>query len=216
MAFLETATSLKAERPEGLAPVHAAHWLGDAIVLVQGYIEGSTLAALIPDGSGFGETPNEALGFLRTLFATVERLHESDYAHGDLKPDNIVVAADGRPTLIDPIDFAAGIDGEISTTAYAPASGNRFERDRFALLKIAEELFAKSGMDPEDAKPLALAIFEVREKVPKLATLQPVMEAMDNVETTIRQRAEGKAEAAGCGISKMPRAGLGRCSCAVV
>lgn len=197
LAFLETATSLKADRPEGLAPVHAAHWLGDAIVLVQGYIEGSTLAALIPDGSGFGETPNEALGFLRTLFATIERLHESDYAHGDLKPDNIVVAADGRPTLIDPIDFAAGVDGEISTTAYAPASGNRFERDRFALLKIAEELFAKSGMDPEDAKPLALAIFEVREKVPKLATLQPVMEAMDNVETTIRQRAEGKAEAAG-------------------
>lgn len=65
------------------------------------------------------------------------------------------------------------------------------------MLKIAEELFAKSGMDPEDAKPLALAIFEVREKVPKLATLQPVMEAIDNVETTIRQRAEGKAEPAG-------------------
>lgn len=124
LACLETATSLKADRPEGLAPVHAAHWLGDAVVLVQGYIEGSTLAALIADGSGFGETPNEALGFLRTLFATVERLHESDYAHGDLKPDNIVIAADGRPTLIDPIDFAAGVDGEISTTAYAPASGN--------------------------------------------------------------------------------------------
>src|ERR1700738_1880933 len=40
---------------------------------------------------------------------------------------------------------------------------------------------AKSGLDAEDARPLALSISNCRDKVPQLATLQPVMEAIDLV-----------------------------------
>jgi hypothetical protein len=63
----------------------------------------------------------------------------------------------GQPPLTGwggPLEAARGsrrTDGEISTSAYAPPFGNRFERDRFALLRIAEEILDGAGLDDEDA-----------------------------------------------------------------
>jgi hypothetical protein len=193
LAFLDTAASLKADRPAGLASIFAVHWLGDAIVLVQEYVEGETLASLLAARPGFCDDPSQGLKFVQAMFAVVERLHENDFAHGDLKPDNIVVDSEARIKLIDPIDFSPAADGDISTTAYAPPSGNRFERDRFALLRIAEEILDGSGLDGEDARPIALAISDCREKPPKLTTLQPVSDALDAVLKTIEERTVGAA-----------------------
>lgn len=195
LAFLETAASLKTDRPAGLALILAVHWLGDAIVLVQEFVQGKTLTSLLASREEFCSGPAQSLQFVLALLGTLEKLHENGYAHGDLKPDNIVVGPEQQIKLIDPIDFAPAADGEISTTAYAPQSGNRFERDRFALLKITEEILDGSGLDGEDARPIALAISDCRDKVPKLATLQPVSEALDLASKRLAAMAAGAARA---------------------
>lgn len=177
LSFLRRAANMMADKPSGVAQVRGVFWLGDSLVLVQAWIEGKSLDSILTGANEFGDGIS-ALFLCSKLVAIVDALHEQDMAHGDLKPANIVIDAEGSPHLIDVLDFSPRVDGEISTSAYAPESGNRMERDRFALTKLTEEILAASDLAPTEGAVIASAIRDCREKSPALTTLLPLHEAL--------------------------------------
>lgn len=189
LAFLQRAADLKADRPTGLPLIRDVLWLGDALVVAQNWVDGRTLSEMLASPDEKIGSFSGALEFVAQLIATVEGLHARGFSHGDLKPDNIVVTPQGEPILIDALDFSPRADGDRISTAYAPETGSRFERDRYGLTVIAEELFAKLAIDGTAAVEIAAAIRDCRQKEPVLSTLLPLRDAIENI---IRKSAAAK------------------------
>lgn len=179
LAFLEKAAAAKSDRPVGLPAVREVLWLGDAVAIVQDWVEGPTLTEVLTRPSEDFRTPVAALSFIARLARTVELLHDSGRGHGDIAPANIIVTTDNTPVLIDALDFSPRSDGERITLAYAPSSGSLFERDRFAVTKIAEDVFKCVPLEIGDAKGIATSIAECREKEPRLSTLLPLLDQVE-------------------------------------
>jgi serine/threonine protein kinase len=180
LAFLEHAQQLVEAPPQGCARLLDVHWTGDAIALIQEYVPGNTLAESLGK-----ETLQEAagtIGLLLKLVDVVENLHGRTVAHGDIKPDNIIVAeSDGEvaPILIDMVDYSSGKDGSRRSRAYSPASGGRFERDRYAVTKIAEELLVRVDLRADVAERIQRALGDCRMGPPANGTLLPLREALE-------------------------------------
>lgn len=175
--FLDQLAELAAAEPEGCAKILGAMWLGDAIVMIQEWINLPNLAHVIEERS---EEFNEdgRLELIEALARRVEELHTVRFAHGDLKPTNILVdwAAPSAPVIVDLIDFTTAKDGDTITARYAPESGGRYERDCFAVTVIAEELLA--GIDSRISSRVREAIAKVRTDEPRNATLLPLIDAL--------------------------------------
>lgn len=199
LAFLERAAAFKADRPPGLPAVRDVLWLGDAIAIVTDWIQGPTLAEILKSPPAELTSPTNILALVSRCISVVEDLHERWIGHGDIKPSNIVVPEDGEPVFIDVLDFSASSDGERVSSAYAPLTGSRLERDRYAITKIAEELFALVPFEAEDARRLATGILNCRSKEPALSTLSPLLEPVE----TILQRLESPQ---GATADALPRA----------
>jgi len=180
LAFLDHAQQLVEAPLQGATKLLKVHWTGDSIVLVQEYIEGKTLAEY--EGSSPFDSPGKGLNFIARLIDIVDNLHGRSVAHGDIKPDNLVVClTDGEdplPSLIDLVDFSCGQDGSRKSRAYSPALGGRYERDRFAVTKIAEELLDKIHLSENDSARIARSIEECRLGTPANGTLLPLREAI--------------------------------------
>ncbi|MGU3452414.1 AAA domain-containing protein [Methylobacterium fujisawaense] len=185
LAFLDRAAGMRTDRPPGLPEVRDVMWLGDGIVVVQDYAEGVTLDAAMRDGPPPWESARAALAIAATLIEVVDELHERGIGHGDLKPGNVVLGPGGEIVLIDALDFSSGVDGDIHTSAYAPESGTVFERDRFAVIRMVEEILAPAGLAEEEALIVAKGIGECRERVPALATLLPLLDAVREAEARL-------------------------------
>lgn len=87
----------------------------DAVVKVQGEFTLDHRAAYVMsrvEGERMKLTPGEHLTKLAKI---LHELHEQDWPHGDLKPENIRVKEDGTITLIDPLPIAA----ELATPEWA-------------------------------------------------------------------------------------------------
>jgi serine/threonine protein kinase len=184
LAFLERAANMMADRPVGLPTVRGAWWLGDSMAVVQDWVEGSTLEQALKAVAEV-RTPLGATTIVKKLIECVELLHDAGYGHGDLKPSNIVITNSGDPVLIDILDFSPKSDGEIATGAYSPNAGNVYERDRYATTKIAEEIFLNAALTTNFSTRLAKAINLCREKEPRLATLSPLLDAVDHIIITL-------------------------------
>ena len=194
--FLERAAAIKADKPPGIAAIVAQIWLEEGLVLVTEYLAAPNLASLLASTANPLNDPGRALRFLRALGGVVVGLHERMVAHGDLKPENILAVVESvvteersvaceeetlRPVLIDLLDFSPSADGERMNTAYAPASGGGFERDRFAVTKITEELLSALPLEPLVQQRITAAINLIRSATPANATLLPLLEALDQI-----------------------------------
>ncbi|WP_458762506.1 AAA domain-containing protein [Cupriavidus basilensis] len=194
LGFLEQAEALRADQPAGCASIVDRIWIPEGLVLVQEYLPAPTLTTTLAQVTHVLQEPTAALNFVRSLCRTVVALHGRETAHGDLKPDNILVVeqseqsgedsagimVDGpRPVLIDLLDYSPAEDGERMNTAYSPPTGGRFERDRFAVTKIAEEVLTSVEIDAEGRARLGHATNQIRTASPANATLLPLLEAIE-------------------------------------
>ncbi|NNU40590.1 AAA family ATPase [Rhizobium sophorae] len=177
--FLDQVAELAALEPEGCAKIVGTMWLGDAIVMVQEWIDLPNVERVLAEQqSDFDESSR--LQFIAAISGRVEGLHALRLAHGDLKPANILlnVAEPGDPVIVDLIDFTALSDGDTATSRYSPESGGRYERDCFAVTEIAKELLEGSTSKP--ASWVREAIVKVRNDEPANATLLPLIDALNS------------------------------------
>ncbi len=138
--FLRSASELQRRPIAGLAPI-ADFGIGPS---------GLFLATTFVAAPSLAERPRSltdaatAFAFLYELANTVRLLHDRGLAHGDIKPEHVLVldeTAGVRPILVDVVDYSPG--GEPRNSAYsspkqlaAPAQ----RRDCWALAKIAVEV----------------------------------------------------------------------------
>jgi hypothetical protein len=182
--FLERADYLRILPPPGCAPIRKVAWMPDAIIVLREWIDLPTLQETLASKAGPLASAEDGLSLVRKLCQLIVDLHESGFAHGDLKPANILVPDDPEktPVLIDFLDFSIEKDGDVVSAAYAPMSGgDRFSRDRFALTKIAEEVFLACEIVGANAIALAKAIRDCREGPPANATLLPLSECIEKI-----------------------------------
>lgn len=184
LAFLERADALVEAPLPGIVKFKRVIWTGDAIVLVQESILGATLRDEMHSMEAF-PTSDAAISFISSLVDIIGGLHDRSVAHGDLKPENILVLRSddpihpAMPVLIDVLDFSPIGDGDRISRAYTPPVGGRFERDRFAITKIAEDLLVSFDLGENARSDLATAINQCRVGPPANGTLLPLKEALE-------------------------------------
>jgi serine/threonine protein kinase len=182
--FIVRADYLRISPPAGCAPIRKVAWMSDAIVVLRQWLDFPTLQETIAGKTGPLTSAEGGLPLMAKLCRLIIDLHESGFAHGDLKPANILVPDDPEkaPVLIDFLEFSTEADGDILSSAYAPISGgDRFARDRFALTKIAEEVFLVCEIGGANAIALAKAIRDCREGPPANATLLPLSDCIEKI-----------------------------------
>lgn len=104
--------ALVGSRHESLAEILAIVPLTAGCAVVSERLDGPTLAVLRASRPAL--TPGEIGALLRPLAGALERLHSLGLVHGDVSPANVVLAADGRPVLVDlagDVAFEAGTAG---------------------------------------------------------------------------------------------------------
>lgn len=183
--FCETAEELILAEHPGLVRLLNVGYVGESLVLVQEFVNAPNLSSDITDRPEFWSSVEVVLQFISRLVDLVIDLHDRGFAHGDLKPANILVIEEQgfpSPLLVDFLDFIPMQEGELHTPSYSPLYpvGTR-ERDRFAVLKVSEELLSKSSLEPPNFEALRAAIETCREGTPPLATLTPFREELQIV-----------------------------------
>lgn len=180
--FLEKAQELSYSPPPSCVPIKSAIWLGDGIVITQLHVDGPNLAehALMRDRAGL--CTHSVLSFLLALVHSIMGMHDSGAAHGDLKPSNVLVTDEPfTPHFIDYHDFSCAADGEVQTSSYSPVKGGRFERDRFAVTVMCEEILDGLDITSEDLQRIVTAIQVCQGESPENATLHPLADALAKV-----------------------------------
>jgi tRNA A-37 threonylcarbamoyl transferase component Bud32 len=185
LKFCESAEDLILSAPSGLVRLLDVGYLSDHLVLVQEFVDATNLQDAVGTNSSEWSDGVHAVGFLSRLAMTVRNLHEGGRSHGDLKPTNVLVRKDASgltPILVDTLDFGPAQEGEIHTAAYSPRSGSGSrERDRYAVLKITEELLGMAVLNDSALRIVSDAIRTCRETPPTLSTLEPLIEALEQV-----------------------------------
>ena len=109
-----------------------------SLYMVQEFVSGKSLRALMLAG----EKPAVLLQHLAAVAQTLNAIHAKGVVHGDMKPENILVTAEGKTVLVDfglarvATEFRAAANG--ATARYSPPSlAAQFRstqwRDQFAL-----------------------------------------------------------------------------------
>ncbi len=118
----------------------------DEYFIEMDFVPGKTLHALLKEQGAFA--PPDALRLLRQLAAALRHAHERGIIHRDVKPQNIIVNADGQATLID-FGIAKRIDhgslltpgGEFYGT-YQYAAPEQFDRKKFGKISERTDVYA--------------------------------------------------------------------------
>jgi len=126
---------------------------GGTLALVMELVDGQPLSAQV--GEVRGPIPwNQVRPMSKALLGAVGRAHDRGVVHRDLKPDNILITADGAPHVID-FGIARGLDGPSTATGtgmgtieymapeqYTDAKGVDSRADVYSLGMILYEMLA--------------------------------------------------------------------------
>ncbi|WP_165176825.1 AAA domain-containing protein [Desulfovibrio sp. ZJ369] len=154
----------------------------NGLYLIIPSIEGKTWEQYCQEQSKDEEGLGKRLSISQKLVSSIKRLHESDLAHGDLKPDNIIVTVtDGEEDglLIDFFDMDQN-GNPLYNTEYAPQSQHGpFGRDIYATYCIVDEMFSRCGEYAKDIRAeIRRAIGQNSQDVP--VSLTPLQETLLN------------------------------------
>lgn len=178
LSFLERARNLRAASLDGL-PKILDYGLGRrSLLVVQEWVEGETLVQWMAAPS----EPAARMRIARALVKNLARMHDFEWAHGDIKPDNIVVSADGLPFFVDMLDFRRN-SGDVYTAAYLPADYKTLSplsRDRYSLAAVLNELLF-AGRDNGETLGLENVLEEVQRLLNDrtVLALEPLREALE-------------------------------------
>lgn len=158
-AIFEEARILFGVRPHPNLPLLREDFAdGDRYYLVMDWISGRDLRRVLREEGVPGLGPERVLDWLAQAAEAIDHLHDHDppVVHGDVKPANLILAADGRVTLVDFGISSGWREAEAtprSTLAYAApevAVGGRCPAsDVFSLAVTAYTLLSGSPPRPE-------------------------------------------------------------------
>lgn len=178
LSFLERARNLRAAALTGVAVVLDSGLSRRSLLVVQRWVEGETLAEWMQKP----QKRDAKLRIARLLTSTLAQLHDFEWPHGDIKPDNIVINEDEHPVFVDILDFRRSANDSYST-AYLPPDYKTLSplaRDRYALAAVLDELLVKDQCDGD-----LLGLEQVREEIHRLlnerqvSALEPLQSALD-------------------------------------
>ena len=165
--FLAEARRLETLDHPSIVPVLGVHEaLGDTLIAFA-HVEGEPLDQL----SRPALAPRQVALLLIQLADAVEAFHSHGFAHLDLKPANVLMAADGRPRLLDfgiaepighPPQVPRGTPGYASPEVVAGGAASRAS-DVYGLAAIAKQLLGahptprvasvlRRGLEPDPAR----------------------------------------------------------------
>jgi tRNA A-37 threonylcarbamoyl transferase component Bud32 len=144
----EAAAAAALEHPN-VVPIHEFGVDGETAYIVMPLIEGPDLRALV---DRHGQLPvDHALRIARSVAGALDAAHARGLVHGDLKPSNILLDADGEPRLV---DFGLG---RVLTAGVAAADASAAD-----LRYLSPEQVAGRRVGPKsDLYALALVLYEL-------------------------------------------------------
>ena len=145
--FIREASLGKTIQHPNIARVH--HVYSNPLALVLSYIDGKELRELIPDA---GMPISQALTYLYPIAKALDTLHAKGIIHRDIKPDNIKIATEGMPILLD-FGIAKDSNSVSTMTKTSMAMGTE-------AYMAPEQMNAKAVMAPADQYALAMTFYE--------------------------------------------------------
>ncbi len=116
--FRREARAAAALSHPGICAVYALEEIDDELFIVSEYLEGETLRAGIARGDR--PAPAEMIRTARELASALACAHDAGFAHGDLKPENVMRTVDGRVRIL---DFGLARVAEVADGERETASG---------------------------------------------------------------------------------------------
>jgi len=185
--FIREAKSAASLTHPNVVAVHDQGWNQGgppAVFLVMEYVEGSALREIIREGAPF--SVEQTLDIIEPVLAALGAAHRAGIVHRDVKPENVIIANDGRIKVAD-FGLARALTSSSTITADAGAvlgtvaylSPEQVQRgiadarsDVYAVGIMIFELL--TGRQPfEGDTPIQIAYRHVHDEVPVPSSLRP-------------------------------------------
>jgi serine/threonine-protein kinase len=180
------AQALAAVRHPGVVGVHALGVHAGVDYMVMEHVSGVTLAQHLERLERAGLPLAERLGILVAIGDGLAAIHRAGISHGDVKPENVLLAASGRVVLTDLGLVRAAYEPDSGLVAGTPAymapeiMSPRFKNagwhlvDEYAFGVLAFRMLAGRLPFEASGSDLALVMMHVDAPVPSLAEITPL------------------------------------------
>src|SRR5580700_4596419 len=184
----------------GITTIYEVGEDGDSIFLVMELVEGRTLRSMLSDGP---LDPKRIVEIGSQLAEALDAAHSRGVFHGDVKPENIVVQADGRAKLLDFGVARHGVEGTLTKTVASALEVDVTPSIQGTIAYLApEQLRCEAADGRADLFSLGVVLYELSSgrrpfTAPNIAAL--ISQVISGAPPHLREAAPG-APAALCSI----------------